>query len=315
MIKRKIYAMHPRNPHKSAYPFTQLCSVMPRLTSFLIKSQSGRETIDFADANALKMLNAALLKYYYKVDSWDIPEGYLCPPVPGRADYIHALADFLGKDTEIDLTKKVIALDIGTGANLIYPIIGSQAYGWHFVGTDIDPTAIKSAALIQSYNPKLKKHVKVRHQANSDNIFNGVVKSQEFFTFSMCNPPFHASQQAAMAGSIQKNVNLNRHRQNRGTAPAANTHGRAPTQALNTLNFAGQANELWCRGGEVGFIKKMIRESVEYKSQIRWFTSLVSKKESLRPIELALKQFNVAEFTRVNMQQGNKMSRFIAWRF
>lgn len=307
--------MHPRNPHHSAYPFAELCSAIPELTRFVIKSQSGRKTIDFADANAVKLLNAALLKHYYNVGIWNIPEGYLCPPVPGRADYIHALADFLGEDANIDLTKKVTALDIGTGANLIYPIIGSQAYGWHFVGTDIDQTAVKSASLIQSSNPNIKNQIKVRHQPNADKIFSGVIQTHEFFTFSMCNPPFHASQQAAMAGTIQKNANLNRHRQKRGTASATDTQRRAPSRALNTLNFAGQANELWCHGGELGFIKNMIRESVEYKTQIRWFTSLVSKKESLRPIELALKQSNVAEFTRVNMQQGNKMSRFIAWRF
>jgi 23S rRNA (adenine1618-N6)-methyltransferase len=53
------------------------------------------ETIDFSDPEAVKSLNQALLISYY-----DIQMGYshyLCPPIPGRADYIHYIADLLAE--------------------------------------------------------------------------------------------------------------------------------------------------------------------------------------------------------------------------
>ena len=43
----------------------------------------------------MKALNKALLAHFYAVKHWDIPDGFLCPPVPGRADYVHHLADLL----------------------------------------------------------------------------------------------------------------------------------------------------------------------------------------------------------------------------
>ena len=46
------------------------------------------------------------------------------------------------------------------------------------------------------------------------------------------------------------------------------------------LNFAGQSHELWCDGGEITFIKKMINQSAIFKNNCLWFTTLVSKKEN-----------------------------------
>jgi 23S rRNA (adenine1618-N6)-methyltransferase len=42
-------------------------------------------------------LNKAILKAFYKIEYWDIPLHYLCPPIPGRADYLHYTADLLAE--------------------------------------------------------------------------------------------------------------------------------------------------------------------------------------------------------------------------
>ena len=301
--------MHPRNLHNNAYNFSDLVKALPALSKFVISSPKGRETIDFANPLGVKTLNAALLKYYYKIDFWDIPKGYLCPPVPGRADYIHVIADLIGGDNKPLNAKTVRGLDIGTGANLIYPIIGSQAYGWDFVASDIDEIALKSAMLIQSSNSVLKNKIKIRRQSNPTQIFQGLVNAKEQFTFSMCNPPFHASAQEATAGSQRKNRNLHRNKLKRNPA------GIAQSPAKAKLNFAGQNNELWCKGGELEFIKDMVRQSLEYKEQIKWFTTLVSKKDNLEAIQNALKAVNPAVVKIVNMEQGSKISRIVAWQF
>jgi 23S rRNA (adenine1618-N6)-methyltransferase len=72
--------------------------------------------------------------------------------VPGRADYIHHLADLLALDTGT-IPENASILDIGTGANLIYPLIGAHEYGWRFTGSEISAEAIASAQAIVNANP------------------------------------------------------------------------------------------------------------------------------------------------------------------
>lgn len=308
--------MHPRNIHKNGYDFNALCTAEPALTKWVVRNPSGKATIDFAMPDAVKLLNSALLKCYYRISQWDLPEGYLCPPVPGRADYVHFIADLLAEDHKGQTPKgsSITGLDIGTGANLIYPIVGSQQYGWRFVGSEVDKTAFIAAKLIAQSNASLKPLVTVRKQSNTEHIFHDVINAKDYFTFTLCNPPFHSSAKAAQQGSQRKNSNLQRHQQKRALS------GKMPTKPSSndadvTLNFAGQNTELWCPGGEVKFIKRMVQESSDYKTQVGWFTSLVSKKDSLRPIYKELEKAAVADLKTIAMGQGSKVSRFVAWRF
>lgn len=302
--------MHPRNPHNQGYDFAKLAQTHAPLKTFLAPNPVGKLTIDFSQPSAVKALNAALLKQFYKVQVWDIPAGFLCPAVPGRADYIHYLADLLALDNNgtVPQGKSIKGLDIGTGANLIYPIIASQSYDWSMVGCDINPSSTTSATLIASANPNIRKRVKVRVQQNAKHIFEGVVGPGEAFDFSMCNPPFHESESAAMSGSRKKNRNLAKH--------SAKRRGHDSTaKNQSSLNFGGQHNELWCEGGEFAFVKSMMQESVSFASQIKWFTTLLSKKDNVRPLVELAKKLGAIECKTINMAQGAKASRFIAWRF
>lgn len=305
-------SMHSRNVHKNGYPMAALCKAHPALSEYVVNAKSGKQSIDFAKPQAVKALNAALLMHYYGLKTWDIPLGYLCPPVPGRADYIHGIADILAQSNAKALPKesKIRGLDIGTGANAIYPIIGSYTYGWEFVGSDIDAVSVESAELLAAKNPTLTPLFSVRKQTDKSKIFGNIIQPNEHFTFTMCNPPFHKSAKDAALGSERKAKGLkdNKHKRN----------GKKQTQNKGTnsaLNFAGTHNELWCEGGELAFIQRMIIESVQFKQQVVWFTCLVSKGEHLKAIETSLKYYNVNEYKIVNMAQGQKLSRFVAWTF
>ena len=81
------------------------------------------------------------------------------------------------------------------------------------------------------------------------------------------------------------------------------------------LNFGGQNGELWCDGGELRFITQMIYESVKYTMNCMWFTTLVSKKENLASIYKTLNKVNAVEIKTIDMAQGQKTSRFVAWTF
>lgn len=291
--------MHPSNKHQGHYDLEALSIANPTLKKF-VKSNSHHDlSIDFADPNAVKALNKALLTHHYSIRDWDIPDQFLCPPIPGRADYVHFLADLLGQHK----SKEIKGLDVGVGANIIYPLIGHQEYGWNFVGTDINEIAIKNAQAILDANG-LNTPIQLRLQKHKDCIFKGIIQENEVFDFTMCNPPFHSSFEEAQAGS-QRKIN--------GLARSA---GRPLSKPLSSkLNFGGQGAELFCEGGELGFIHRMIQESTLYKNQCGWFTTLVSKASHLSHIERALKSIGAKKIQTISMSQGQKQSRFVAWSF
>lgn len=294
--------LHPRNIHRSRYDFELLISNCPELKAFISINKYGIETIDFSNPLAVKTLNKALLQTYYEIQNWDIPKNYLCPPIPGRADYIHYIADLLAETNngQIPEGNSVMGLDIGTGANLIYPILGNSIYNWSFVATDIYKTSIENCSKIIEVNPKLIDTISLQQQTESRFIFKNIIIPEDRFTFTMCNPPFHASTEEANKSTSRKVSNLN------------------PKEKKNTnpvLNFGGQNAELWCNGGEIGFVTQMIYESVKYASQVLWFTTLVSKKENLSSIYKTLKKVNAVSVKTIEMSQGQKNSRIVAWSF
>lgn len=299
-------ALHPRNPHQGRYDFGVLCQASPELKAFVKANPKGDDTIDFADNLAVVALNKALLAHFYQVKNWQLPEGYLCPPIPGRADYIHYLADLLGDFHQelgnIPRGKKVRVLDIGTGANCIYPIIGSQSYGWSFVATDIDPVSVNVAQLIVQSNPCLNKLVKPLLQKDSEAIFDGIIKAGDRFDLTLCNPPFHASLAEAQDSNARKVRNLGKGKP-------------APGAPKGKANFGGQKAELWCPGGEIRFLTQMAEESVRYAAQVGWFSSLVSKSENVPLLKKHLKSLGAKQVKVVQMSQGQKISRLIAWSF
>lgn len=293
-------SLHPRNLHQGRYDLEALAETSKELKEFIFINEFGNLTLDFSNPKAIKSLNQALLRHFYQVDYWDIPDGFLCPPIPGRADYIHYLADLLANSYagNISTGPKIKVLDIGTGANLIYPILGSAIYEWSFVGSELNLLGFRSAQKIITLNPSFQGKIELRSQPDHSKIFTEVIHSNEFFDLTLCNPPFHESAQAAQKGSKRKVKNLT---------------GKAVSKAQ--LNFGGQADELWTEGGELEFIRKMIRESLRFKNQVFWFTTLVSKSENLKSIHFELEKVGVFIQKIIQMAQGNKKSRFVAWTF
>lgn len=329
-VSRQPKALHPRNKHHGHYDFKALCHSSPALKAFVRVVPSGRQSIDFTDEKAVVALNQALLLHFYGVKNWNIPAGYLCPPIPGRADYIHYLADLLAQSMN-DSTVKVCCdedannhvqfqpqhnirvLDIGTGANCIYPIIGSQVYGWEFVASDIDSVSIKAAKSILKANSHLDKKISLIQQHDAKSIFKGIIQDTDYFDLTLCNPPFHASIAEAEAGTIKKWKNLDKS----SKAHVSRKHSRLPSNSDNKSkrNFGGQQAELWCPGGEIAFLKSMAWESQNYAQQVRWFSSLVSKSENVRPLKKRLQELGVKQIKVIKMSQGQKVSRLIAWSF
>ena len=292
--------LHPRNLHRQAYDFPALIASHPALAAFVRPNPFGALSVDFADPAAVQTLNAALLAHFYGVSEWTLPTGYLCPPIPGRADYIHQIADLLAEANQgrIPQGDGICGLDVGCGANAIYPLLGRAIHGWRFIATEIDAVAARNAEQIFAANSVLQGGLEVRLQTRADDVLSMAINSDERIDFTLCNPPFHASAEAAAAGSQRKLRNLGLAREG------------APR-----LNFAGRAHELWCEGGEREFLRRMIVQSEPLAGHILWFSSLVSKPENLPPAQAWLEQAGARSVRILEMSQGQKRSRILAWSY
>lgn len=292
--------MHPRNRYRQGYNFDQLVLKSPDLKQYVHTNPHGRQSIDYADASAVMALNKALLVDAYDLSKWSIPEGYLCPPVPGRSDIIHHAADLLASSHPKGKrgSSSVRVLDIGVGANAILPIIGIFEYGWTFVGSDIDLPALNSVEAWLPSNEQLASHLSLRLQTKPNHTFKEIVMADDLFDLTLCNPPFYGSAEEAARVSKGKFRNLGK---------------REPDRDMR--NFGGQHRELWVEGGELQFVANMIRESRSFARQVLWFSSLVSKKENLPALYKVFDEVEAVQVKTIPMSQGLKSSRMVAWSY
>ena len=292
--------LHSRNKNRERYDLSALTTSNPELKNYIIPNKFGEESVDFSNPVAVKLLNKALLNHYYGIKNWEFPDENLCPPIPGRADYIHHIADLLGESNfgTIPIGDKITCFDVGLGASCIYPIIGVTEYGWKFIGSDIDPKSIASAQHIVNANSSIKDKIECRLQKNSKDVFYGIIGKEDRIDLMICNPPFHSSIENAQKGTRRKIKNL------------SGKKVKTPE-----LNFAGISNELICDGGENKFIQNMIRESEKFSKNCYWFSTLVSKQSNLKGIYKFLEKIKANQIKTIPMGTGNKSSRIVAWTF
>tara|TARA_B110000438_G_scaffold295475_1_gene338519 strand:- start:1237 stop:2196 length:960 start_codon:yes stop_codon:yes gene_type:complete len=292
--------LHSRNKNRERYDLGALIIANPELKTFVKPNKFGDDSVDFSNPQAVKQLNTSILNHYYGIESWDLPDENLCPPIPGRADYIHHIADLLSGNNfgRIPMGDKITCLDIGTGASCIYPIIGVTEYQWEFIGTDINAASIASAKNIVNSNSLLKDKVECKLQKRPKNIFRGILAKEDKVDLTICNPPFHSSLEEAEKGTRRKIKNLS-----------------GETVKTPELNFAGISEELICEGGEIQFLENMMRESKLRPKSCFWFSTLVSKKSNLKKVSKVLEELKAVQVKTIPMGTGNKSSRIVAWTF
>ena len=285
--------MHKNNKHSKGYNFKLLVKETPNLEVFVFQSTYGKDTIDFSNPKAVKCLNSALLKTHYNIRYWDFPDENLCPPIPGRVEYIHLLNDLLKAS---GLQNDIRVLDIGVGAACIYPLLGHAEYNWNFIGSEIDKKAVENAKLIIEKN-QLNNNIELRFQDHQQSILKGVLHPSEQVTATLCNPPFYKNEAEALENTQRK------------------LKGLGNTSNQITRNFSGTASELWYPGGEKAFLHNYLYQSSLLKTNCFWYTSLVSKKEHVKSMQSSLKKLGATSVKVLQMSLGNKVSRVVAWTF
>lgn len=264
----------------STTDFRLLAAKYPALRNFVYTNKFGSASIDWKDPHAQREVTYALLKNDFDLDL-ELPIDQLCPPVPNRANYIYWLKDMIQENSPHLLkgASPLRGIDIGTGASCIYPLLGAKIGGWSFLATDIDETSIGYARRNVTLN-NLESSIELR-KVNPDQMLLGVVQSGEKYGFSMCNPPFFA--------------NINEARQNPHTV------------------CMGTSNELVTPGGEVSFVERMIEESLVLRHAVRWYTSMIGKKDDLKALTKILAARGIVNVHTTTFYQG-KITRWgLAW--
>ena len=292
--------LHPRNKNRNRYDLSALVTLNPELKKYIIPNKYGGMSIEFSNPIAVRILNMSLLNHYYGIKNWDFPKNNLCPPIPGRADYIHHIADLLAKNNfgKIPKGDKITCLDIGMGASCIYPIIGTKEYDWKFIASDIDPKSIDSARKIIESNDILKNKIECRLQKNKNSIFKNILEKEDKIDLVICNPPFHSSKEDAQKSTLRKLRNLSDKKVKK-----------------NHVKFAGVNNEIIFEGGEIKFIENIINESKLYAKNCCWFSTLVSKQSNLKKIYKLIDKTGAYFVKTIPIGTGNKSSRIVAWTY
>ncbi|KAL0484163.1 Mettl16 [Acrasis kona] len=268
--------MHRNNKyHDKAPDFNELSTKYPSLLEFLVEGRS----YDWKNPIAMVELTKILLLEDYGI-KWDLPTTHLCPPVTNRANYILWMNDLL--EMQSQKNQEIIGIDVGTGASCIYPLLGSKMFNWNFVGTDIDENSITHAKKLVDMNEDLNSKISLIHVQDCSNILINVIDINKKYDFVVCNPPFFSSEEE----SEKRNPKTSR-------------------QATNS--------ELQTTGGEVSFVCRMIDDSVSIGTNITWYSTMLGKKSSIKPIKQYLSSCNISLIYTTEFVQGKTQRWGLAW--
>jgi len=250
----------------------------PEFRKYATTGLNGKIYFDFQNQEGVRLLTTILLKKDFGLDV-HLPAGKLIPTIPLRLNYLLWIEDLF--NLNYDSTKKIKGIDIGTGASCIYPLLAAKKFQWSMVGTDINKESIENANInIQKNN--LQHLIQVLEVSEWDGLLP--VALDEFYDFCMCNPPFHNFS------------NLN-------------------SSDDETDCAKGVTCELYTAGGEVDFVKKIIRESERLRNSLSIYTTMVGYKTSLGPLKKELKAIGACAIAEAGFYQGHTLRWGIAWTF
>jgi 23S rRNA (adenine1618-N6)-methyltransferase len=259
--------------------------------------QKSQGQLDFQDPATVKVLSKAILSADFDLHL-DVPDDRLCPPIPNRWNYvawIHELLDSTSPDYSgtYDSNRKVVGLDIGTGSSAIYTMLCLQARpNWTMCATDVDKKSFESAARNLALN-SLMTRTKLLQTTELNALIPLAALAVDHLDFTICNPPFF-NDTHDMISSLK---------------------GEGKSWRPNSI-CTGAEVEMVCEGGDLGFVTKIVNESLTLREKVQWYTSMLGKLESARAVIGLLKKHGVTNWAVGAVEPGAVTKRWIvAWSF
>jgi len=268
--------------------FLILIKEYPELKKYLIMKNRDEDiekcedfSFDWSNNNLSLLMTKCILNYYFNIKYYDIPNNFLIPPVPSRLNYINVIQSLLILFKVSD-KNEIIGVDIGTGANIIYPILGNEVYKWKFICSEINDEAFKNGEKIINKN-KLENRIKLIKQKCGCNIFLGVLNREKKYTFTMCNPPYYDYQDEIKIEDKKRDCEYN-------------------------------FDEIYYKNGEIGFFERYFEESIYFSKNVFLFSFLIGKKSNAEKIYDKIKD-NIKICDMKRIKNGNNIRYIIYWSF
>lgn len=274
---------HPRNIYKNPPNFKELAIEYPDFRKYVKQELCGRFSIDYQDQGAVKELTRTLLKRDFNLDV-EIDDSRLVPRIPLCLNYILWIEDLLNV---LPPEESKSGIDIGTGNVCIYSLLAARR-GWKMLATEIDPYNFKSATNNIIKND-LFDTISLKMVPDSNHLLIAVLDANSKYDFCMCNPPFFDYREK----------------------PINRTLRRAQLKQV----ASNVQSETCTEGGEVSFITKLMKESVQLKEQIKIFTTLVGKKCDFLYLKKELQKIHPKSTAFTEFCQGRTTRWGIAWTF
>ena len=229
-------------------------------------------------------MTKCILNYYFKIKYYSISNNFLIPTVPSRLNYINVINSLLKSYGVKNNEKEIIGIDIGTGANIIYPLLGYSVYKWKFICSEINEQAFENASKIIKEN-NLEENIKLIKQKYNNFIFIGIINRENRYTFTMCNPPYYDYEEEIKIEDKKRDCEYN-------------------------------FDEIYYKNGEIGFFDKYFEESICYWKNVFIFTFLIGKKSNAEKIYEKISENKGIKFFDIKrIKTGNNMRYIIYWSF
>jgi 23S rRNA (adenine1618-N6)-methyltransferase len=276
----------------------------------------------FNDPECVMQLTKSLLKLDFGL-KLELPDDRLCPPVGSisfldasydltrlqvlnRHNYLLWLKELLDSTSYEKQDRKIVGLDIGTGASCIYPLMGCTERDWDFIATgnpfttpltraplikaDIDPKSLEYAYKNVTLN-ELGNRIKVVGRKPTDALIPLNDLNINNISFTMSNPPFYKSEEELLESARKKS--------------------RPPFTACT-----GAKVEMVTDGGEIAFVDRMLKESLALQERVQWYTSMFGFLTSLIEFVDKLREHKIDNYAITEFVQGSKTRRWaVAWSF
>ncbi|KAF2683928.1 hypothetical protein K458DRAFT_303892 [Lentithecium fluviatile CBS 122367] len=259
--------------------------------------QKSSGQLDFQDPATVTALSKAILRTHFDLHL-HIPADRLCPPIPNRWSYVAWMQGLLdstspGYCQKYDPNRQVTGLDIGTGASAIYTMLCLKTRpNWTMCATDIDKKSFDSAVRNLTLNGLITR-TKMLQTIESNTLIPLQHLGVKKLDFTICNPPFFENEED-MRHSIKG--------EGKGWKPNA--------------VCTGSVGEMVCAGGDLGFVGRIIDESLVLRDKVTWYSSMLGKLSSAKAIVGQLKKHAVNNWAVGCIDTGGATKRWIvAWSF
>jgi 23S rRNA (adenine1618-N6)-methyltransferase len=263
--------------------------------------------LNFQSPSTCLTLTKALLKTDFGLEL-DIPDDRLCPPVPNRWNYVvwlqellastspdYMMSDERARGDSVEDEKEIVGLDIGAGASAIYTMLCLKSNPkWRMCLTDADKKSFDYAARNLALN-KLLTRTTMLQTTQDMPLIPLKALGVETLDFTICNPPFF-SDEAEMQASLK---------------------GEGKIAQPNSV-CTGAASEMVCPGGDLGFVTRIVEESLVLRERVRWYSSMLGKLSSVKAVIELLKKEGVKNWAVGYLDPGGSGGTkrwLVAWSF